>query len=70
MTEVPDGPVIADLGWPRIRAANAPLAITADTIACEWDGSPADHGEIVRYLLAADGRRSSLGIAASMPRRA
>ncbi|HEX7840847.1 MAG TPA: DUF222 domain-containing protein [Kofleriaceae bacterium] len=70
VTEVPERPVIADLGWPRIRAANAPLAITADTIACGWDGSPADHGEIVGHLLAADGRRSSLGIAASMPPRA
>ena len=57
VTEVPARPVIADLGWPRIRAANAPLAITADTIACGWDGSPADYGGIVGHLLAADGRR-------------
>jgi hypothetical protein len=54
VTEVPERPVIADLGWPRIHAANAPLSITADTIACGWDGTPADHGAIVGRLLAAD----------------
>ncbi|HEX7837306.1 MAG TPA: DUF222 domain-containing protein [Kofleriaceae bacterium] len=34
VAEVPERPVIADLGWPRIRAENAPLSVTADTIAC------------------------------------
>jgi len=54
---VPERPVMADLGWPRIRAANEPLAIDADTIACEWDGTPADYGAIVGHLVAADGLR-------------
>jgi hypothetical protein len=44
-----------DLGWPRIRAANAALAIDADTIACEWDGSPVDYGAIVGHLVTAEG---------------
>jgi len=47
--------VAADLGWPRIRAANASLAIDAETIACEWDGKPADYGAIVGHLVACDG---------------
>jgi hypothetical protein len=46
---------MADLGWPRIRAANQPLGIDADTIACEWDGKPVDHGAIVGHLVTADG---------------
>jgi hypothetical protein len=37
---VPPQPVTAELGWPRIRAANESLAIDAETIACEWDGKP------------------------------
>jgi hypothetical protein len=43
-----------DLGWPRLRAANEALAITADTIACEWDGDPVDYGAIVGHLVVAD----------------
>ena len=54
VAEVPERPMMADLGWPRIRAANAPLSIAADTIACGWDGKPADYGEIVGHLLIAD----------------
>lgn len=54
VAEVPERPVIADLGWPRIRAVNAPLSITADTIACGWDGTPADYGAIVGHVVAAD----------------
>jgi hypothetical protein len=52
---VPAHLILADLGWPRIRAVNEPLAIDADTIACEWDGKPVDYGAIVGLLVAADG---------------
>ena len=44
----------AELGWPAIRAENAPLAITADTIACGWDGTPANYAAIVGHLVVAD----------------
>jgi hypothetical protein len=44
-----------DLGWPQIRAANEPLAIGADTIACEWDGSPVDYGRVIDELVVVDG---------------
>jgi hypothetical protein len=52
---VPAPPVMADLGWPRIRAANQPLAIDAGTIGGPWDGTPVDYGRIVGHLVAADG---------------
>ena len=65
VAEVLERPVIADLGWPRIRAENAPLSLTADTIACGWDGTPADYGAIVGHLLVADGLSGS---PASTPR--
>lgn len=52
--QVPERPLPVDLGWPRIRAMNEPLAITADAITC-WDGTPVDYGTIVGHLLAADG---------------
>jgi hypothetical protein len=51
---VPSRPTVADLGWPRIRAANEQLAIDANTIACEWDGNPVDYGAIVGHLAAVD----------------
>jgi hypothetical protein len=54
---VPARPAPADLGWPWIRAVNAPLAIDAATIACEWDGTPVDYGAVVGYLAVADGLR-------------
>jgi hypothetical protein len=44
-----------DLGWPRIRAANEAFAIDADTIACEWDGSPVNYGAAVGQLVIVDG---------------
>jgi hypothetical protein len=65
VAEVPEHPLIADLGWPRIHAVNAPLSIAAGTIACGWDGTPADYGEIIGHLLAADGLSGSW---ASTPR--
>jgi hypothetical protein len=46
---------MANLGWPRIRAMNEPLAIDADTIACEWDDNPVDYGAIVGHLVVAGG---------------
>jgi len=52
---VPTPPATAALGWSRIFAANAPLTIDADTIACEWDGRPVDYGAIVAHLVDADG---------------
>ena len=51
---VPERPHVADGGWPRIRAMNEPLAIDANTIACEWDGMPVDYGSIVGHLVFAD----------------
>src|SRR5262249_17323972 len=36
-------------------ALNKPLAIDADTLACEWDGGPVDHGAVIEHLAAADG---------------
>jgi hypothetical protein len=44
-----------ELGWPRIRAANEPLAIDAETIACEWDGSPVDYARVIGQLVVVDG---------------
>ena len=46
--------VAGELGWPWLRAANAALAIDAETIACGWDGSPADYGLLVDHLIATD----------------
>ena len=60
VVEVPARPAVTDLGWPRIRAMNAPLEIDADTIACGWDGRPADYGAIVGHLVAADANRGPL----------
>jgi hypothetical protein len=57
VTANPPRPVMTDLGWPRIRAANELLAIDADTIACGWDGKPVDYGTIVGHLVATDGWR-------------
>jgi hypothetical protein len=55
VTVVPDRPVMPDIGWPRIRAQNAPLVIDAETIACEWDGKPVPYGAIIGHLVVADG---------------
>jgi Domain of unknown function (DUF222)/HNH endonuclease len=51
---VPGRPAVTDLGWPEIRAVNEPLAIDADTIACEWNGRPVDYGAIVGHLAVVD----------------
>jgi Domain of unknown function (DUF222)/HNH endonuclease len=51
----PEPPKATGLGWPRIRAANAPLAIDANTNACVWDGTPVDYGTVVGHLVVADG---------------
>jgi len=52
---VPATPLPADLGWPRIRVANEPLAIDASTIAGPWDGTPVDYARIVGHLATAEG---------------
>ena len=52
---VPQPPALVDLGWPRIRTVNEPLAIDASTIAGPWDGTPVDYARIVGHLAAADG---------------
>jgi hypothetical protein len=52
---VPETPLPADLGWPRIRAMNEPFAIAASTIAGPWDGTPVDYARIVGHLAAAEG---------------
>jgi hypothetical protein len=51
---VPAQPTMVDLGWPWIRAMNAPLAIDAKTIACEWDGKPVPYGRVVGHLAIVD----------------
>ena len=55
VTATPPRPAAEDLGWPRIQAMNDPLAIDADTIACQWDGKLVDYGTIVGHLVVADG---------------
>jgi len=55
VTATPPRPAAEDLGWPRIQAMNDPLAISADTIACQWDGKPVDYGTIVGHFVVADG---------------
>jgi hypothetical protein len=52
---VPQPPAPPDLGWPRIRATNKPLAIDASTIAGPWDGTPVDYARIVGHLATAEG---------------
>jgi hypothetical protein len=43
-----------ELSWTWLRSANSALAIDAQTIACEWDGSTADYGLIVDHRVAID----------------
>jgi hypothetical protein len=52
VAEVPAPPTVRDLGWPHIRAANTPLAITAETNACLWDGKRIDYHPIIGHLVA------------------
>jgi hypothetical protein len=52
---VPQPPALVDLGWPKIRAVNEPLAIDASTIAGPWDGTPVDYARIVGHLATAEG---------------
>jgi len=54
---VPARPATAGLGWQRILAANASLAINTGTVACGWDGTSANYGMMVGHLLGADGIR-------------
>jgi hypothetical protein len=60
----PSGRLVADvqarnlgseLGWPQLRATNEPLAIDADTIACEWDGSSVDYARVIDELAVVNG---------------
>jgi hypothetical protein len=51
---VPERYSAADLGWPRIRAANAGLGISAETIACEWNGKPMPYANVVDQLVTTD----------------
>ena len=43
------------LGWDAILIDNRPLAISAETNVCEWDGEPPDYAEIVHELVVLDG---------------
>jgi hypothetical protein len=52
---VPARPTTPDLGWSRIRAEHRALAIDAETIACEWDGTPMPYGTLVGQLVRIDG---------------
>jgi hypothetical protein len=54
VASVPAPPELAEPGWTTICRMNEPLAIHANTIACEWDGTPPDYGAIVGHLAAAD----------------
>jgi hypothetical protein len=51
----PNRPTPPDLGWPHIRAANEALEIDAETLACEWDGTPMPYGTLVGQLVRIDG---------------
>jgi hypothetical protein len=44
-----------DLSWARFIEPHEPLEITADTIACEWDGRPVRYGWVIDDLVRADG---------------
>ena len=55
VTAVPARDPGPELGWPQLRAANEPLAIDAETIACEWDGSPVDYARVIDELVVVDG---------------
>jgi hypothetical protein len=55
VTAVPARPAAPDLGWPKIREANEALRIDADSIACEWDGTPMRYGTVVDQLVTIDG---------------
>jgi hypothetical protein len=55
VTAVPTRPTTPDLGWPTIREANEALEIDADSIACEWDGTPMRYGTVVDQLVTIDG---------------
>jgi hypothetical protein len=57
VTVAPSRLPMVDLGWSWLRAANESLAIDANTIACEWDGTPVDYGTVIGHLVAADGLR-------------
>jgi hypothetical protein len=52
---VPVRSTTPDLGWPRLRAEHHALAINAETIACEWDGTPMPYGTLVGQLVRIDG---------------
>jgi hypothetical protein len=67
---VPPHPATTALGWATLTAANAPLAIDANTLACEWDGTRADYGAMVGDLLAADGLEEPVKYAPSGPSNA
>jgi hypothetical protein len=55
VTAVPARPAAPDLGWPTIREANEALRIDADSIACEWDGTPMRYSTVVDQLVTIDG---------------
>ena len=55
VVECPPPPKVATLGWDAILLDNLPLAISAATNECEWDGEPPDYGEIVHELVALEG---------------
>jgi hypothetical protein len=55
VTALPARPTTPDLGWPTIREANEALEIDADSIACEWDGTPMRYGTVVDQLVTIDG---------------
>jgi len=52
---VPPRPACPGLGWAHIRAANEPLVIDAETIACGWDGRPVNYARVVDELVVVDG---------------
>src|SRR6185503_1291086 len=51
---VPERSIAPELGWSKIRAANEPLAISAETNVCRWDGNPVDYGAVIGHLVTAD----------------
>jgi hypothetical protein len=54
VAQAPARTATSELGWPTIRAANTALALDADTIACEWDGTPMPYGTMIDQLVVVD----------------
>jgi hypothetical protein len=64
----PPRPIPSEVGWSSIRAANASLALDAETGACRWDGEDVDYGYATSMLLSAE-RRAREAVSEGAPER-